>query len=394
VTNNKKLCSEFLYQCFVTEMTGKVPSLMEWSRFKQNLGGSTDTIPFVLPKIEDNEEFLTFIRGTMRNEIKDLKMNDWYHGQYKSDPTLESYPQFSRVLKEISKYSTLFIDNLCDEYNSGNGHRVGSRSLSIEKLALEISGFCGSKVTDDIRFMCSQVICDMEELICNHPFGEVTSVTVGHGGKEGYGLVTLGNTVTRLAKPEEKEDMASFLLSLVEVVTSQDESGLMLMGLYKTEDGSVCSRYNQREFSVVDAEHLLCKIYIVYERVRGGSRSSSKNPRSWFSHCHPMFGYTSTRLSEISTDILLLFQLLVDNNMWKKCFDLGGVNSDEDTAERTVLKLNNPLSKKIGGLPPLHDRSVSDVLLVDVEQGNEKNISAVGKRKDRETELQEPKSKR
>jgi hypothetical protein len=69
------------------------------------------------------------------------------------------------------------------------------------------------------------------------------------------------------------------------LLKSDDE--LSMMGLYRNETGGMNVRINNREVTVLDVEHWLCKLYWFSERDTGGSRSFSTRPSTHEAHLHP-----------------------------------------------------------------------------------------------------------
>jgi hypothetical protein len=145
----------------------------------------------------------------------------------------------------------------------------------------------------------------MEELICNLPFGPVIGIKLGHGSSVGRSILKLQQT--------NVDDMLEEIIQHLHGLTKFE---LILLSLYKDSDGTIRTRINNRVLNRVDAEHMLCKLYIVYERLKGGSRSTSVSPKLCFDHCHPTPGYDFLSLHPFCKDVIGAFRLMVDTGRW------------------------------------------------------------------------------
>ena len=203
-----------------------------------------------------------------------------------------------------------FINLLCDEGNT----EQSSRSNWIDSLCAIMMNQCSCRNVEKSRFQCSQIVANMEELISNCPFGEIGGITLGHGSSVGNSILVLQ------AKPTDCR-----LQEILEFIQALPHCDLELLSLHRYDDGLVRLRVNDRVFNCVDVEHMLCKLYIIFERLKGGSRSTSVSPRCFFEHCHPVKGVTFPKLQSISTNVFRVFQLMVEQGTWE--MDDGNVDA-------------------------------------------------------------------
>jgi hypothetical protein len=224
------------------------------------------------------------------------------HGQYQQDASLQKPADFENFINCVSKNIGGFIDLVCDECTTEQTSRVdwinGLCSILMDK--------CGCRDMVKTRFQCSQIVANMEELISNCPFGDIEGITLGHGS-------TVGNSILVL-KAQTIDDRLKEILQFIQALPDSD---LKLLSLHRYTDGLVRLMVNDRVLNCVDAEHMLCKLYIIYERLKGGSRSTSVSPRLFFEHCHPIQGIAFPRLQSISRDVFGSFRHMVDKGTWE-----------------------------------------------------------------------------
>lgn len=180
-----------------------------------------------------------------------------------------------------------------------------TRVECIDTLCSIFMDKCGCRDMVTTRFQCSQVLANMEELIANSPFGDVKGIGLGHGSLVGKSILDL--------KSENVDDCLDEILLFIQALPDYD---LKVLSLHRFTDGVVRLLANNRVLNRVDAEHMLCKLYIIYERLKGGSRSASVSPRLFFEHCHPIPGITFHKLQTVAKEVLVSFRGMVEEGNW------------------------------------------------------------------------------
>jgi hypothetical protein len=158
----------------------------------------------------------------------------------------------------------------------------------------------GGDANDQVIFVCSQVLMDLDEVIASLPCGVIESVHLGFGGKYGNAL---------LQSPNPIEDI---LLGF----TIMNAEALAVLGLCRSEDNVVRVLINGRPIHRGDAEHGLCKLYVYIEKEPGGSRAISLRPDTTSLHCHPVKDMVFSHAIQVSSMVLSTFKRLVNDDHW------------------------------------------------------------------------------
>jgi hypothetical protein len=131
------------------------------------------------------------------------------------------------------------------------------------------------------KFLAGIVLADLEEVL-KDPFGPVRRVTMGSGGENGYRAV--GGDDDEVSSSQCKQQaVLDAMVNHVQTLLGDDE--LCALGMVRRGDGVAVWKLNQRPFNAVDAEHWLCKCYVLGQYARG-TRSYNAH-RTARHHCHP-----------------------------------------------------------------------------------------------------------
>jgi hypothetical protein len=199
------------------------------------------------------------------------KNNEWLHGQYQQDSSLQNPHDFENFLDCVATNVGGFIKLICDDTTTEQSDVPTSRAHWIEELCSIFMDRCGCRELETTRFQCSQVLANMEEIVSCCPFGNIEGIILGHGSSVGRSILAL--------KAEKVDDCLDQILKLIHALPDLE---LQVLCLHRTTDGLVRLKANDQVCNRVDAEHMLCKLYIIYERLKGGSRSTSLTPRIFF----------------------------------------------------------------------------------------------------------------
>ena len=242
----------------------------------------------MIPAMEDLNDFLAFQKLTVeRKTIKSL--GQWTSGQHKSSipKTLQDYEQFAKFAQSVKDQ---LPDVLGDILQSNGRNRPDPRAYAVTCLKFMLLECCEHDATGNLQFIAQLIVSDLEEIF-DFPFGAADSsgVIAGNGGANGYQI--LCNGVDGLGSLKDALDMV-----IEHVDKHVPEEHLVIAGYYRDAGtDKVCNIINGRIFDATDAEHFLCKGWVITKLTFGHYRNS-KYPRSAKPHCHP------ERSKEIGTD--------------------------------------------------------------------------------------------
>ena len=155
---------------------------------------------------------------------------------------------------------------------------------------------------DDMIFIAQNVLQDIEEF-CNYPFGDpiATEVVAGHGGKEGLKMLkrggesikTLADALTMIVKAVNTPAVGIPAVGIpaVDATAVNKKNQDILAGIEGWErlegEDFLRNKLNGRPFSFPDAEHILCKSYVMASYTLGG-RMFSERPQATKPYLHPI----------------------------------------------------------------------------------------------------------
>jgi hypothetical protein len=257
-----------------------------WVSFFENDMGWSNKGPALLRTREDVEKFCRHLcsmnggrwTSKLRNTVSDQMSKSVPEGVTR---TPHSFRNFALSLFGCIQGFWQKWSNIISEKDEDSRKQV---QLALQQ-ALECCPGCTSSDISGGKtlFLAGIVLADLEEIV-DEPVGPVRYVHLGYGGKEGYESIYVGGD----AGTEEKEHTINFVLDAIVayVNNSVDDAILELLGLCRISSGTVVYKINLRPYSRVDAEHLLCKLYIVSQIARG--TRAYNNHRCARPHCHPV----------------------------------------------------------------------------------------------------------
>ena len=157
-----------------------------------------------------------------------------------------------------------------------------SRAERVQMFATFLTQASGCENEGNLPWIAQSTFADQEELFSNDPYGEVipSGIIAGPAGTDGHTLVK------RSGGPEDLGDCLVAIVVYVNDATKVPEMHLNILG-YKRLDGVVVSVVNLRPFNATDAEHFLCKAWVVAKHTFGHYRDSAY-PFFSKAHCHPL----------------------------------------------------------------------------------------------------------
>jgi hypothetical protein len=310
---------DFLLHSIVIRTLGKTHPLKSWCEYSRVGLGRTGT--WFLPGVGEMDDFLGFVRKAIEKTGKGKRRKNECH-DFTSEQFLrtldDQFKTFSGLHQVLSHWKLAAKTFLVDYVNDRCRHDASAnRELFIRKMLDQfVRGGC-SENGDRLKFVCSQVCADLEELIDDEPFGAIEDVCCGPGSKAGY-AVWNGVAQEKYSKQLKK--------------LSDDE--LMMQGLEKGPRG-VRVTLNKRLYSQVDLEHGSCKIGVFVPKLPGGGGSISVQPRKQAPHCHPVCTqsfeegiseHAIQEVREIACRSVQAFKRAILSGKWK---DPGGIMGEK-----------------------------------------------------------------
>jgi hypothetical protein len=311
--NNLVTATDFLLHSIVLRILGKTHALKSWCEFSRKRLKRIGA--WFLPGVKELEDFLGFVKKAVdktgeakkrKNECIDFNSDQFLRtldGQFKSHRGLQ---KVLRVWKTAAR-------RILEEWVQTEGGASATtpsdkRETFIRKMVnVFVSGGCQEK-GQKLRFVCSQVCADMEELIDGQPFSEVITVCTGPGSKAGGAVFDQAHHVEFMEHHE---------------LLSCDQ--LLMKGLERGGQG-IRVIYNKRYLNKVDLEHQCCKIGVYVPKLPGGGGSTSVRPRKQAPHCHPVCNIPfpdnisadeNKRIKEIAGNAVGAFKRAVLDGDWK-----------------------------------------------------------------------------
>jgi hypothetical protein len=157
------------------------------------------------------------------------------------------------------------------------------RAKSVLLLNSLLSSCCGYDETGHLHFLSQQIVADVEELF-DDPFGKVVTkgIIAGNGGEHGFSMLKNGG------QAETLEEALDVVINYVYEVAPKEY--LEMLGYKKRVfkgSTTVTNMVNGRPFNASDAEHFLCKVWLI-AKYTTPHYCSSKQPVGTKPHCHPM----------------------------------------------------------------------------------------------------------
>ena len=303
--NNLKSATDLLIHSIVLRITGKIRALKSWCEYSRNKLGRSCT--WFLPGVDEIEDFLSFVKSTVQNTTglnrRKNELMDFSSDQFLRtlDKQFKSYLGLEQVLREWKHAGSSLLKGWVQS-EATTKSSSGRENFIDSMVRVFVSAGCNND-GDKLKFVCSQVCADMEEVIDGLPFGDIRDVCTGPGSRAGYAV--LGT-----------DHHTDFMNQLS--VLSVDQ--LLMLGLERGDHGKVRVIYNKRYVNMVDVEHGGCKIGIYVPKLPGGGGSISANPRKQAPHCHPVCndGFEESissveykRVEEIARKAILAFKRAV-----------------------------------------------------------------------------------
>jgi hypothetical protein len=163
--------------------------------------------------------------------------------------------------------------------------------LRIESLLLNAMDDSAVKKYGRVKWMSCMILSDIEEFIVE-PFGKChdddeSSFTIPEGSSSWFGYdMVCRSIVTIHTTQTPRYTFQECLLAVVShILNNVSDIRLQILG-YEKVDGIVYNSVNLRPFSQIDAEHFLCKAWII-AKLTFGHNQISKIPELSHHYTHP-----------------------------------------------------------------------------------------------------------
>ena len=275
IKNNEEETKELLFAAIFATFIGRTSALEQWCKLKKTCDVGLDcrrkqNVVFY-PKRSEIKEIIHFMK--ICNESGKNGMTKW-----KSEQFAASLPAFCNDVEQFSNCMEIVIEKLgwlCERIIKILENKHGRCKREEIRKCIK----CVFRDTNDKKaqseFIANQILLNFEEVVDVLPNVEMSDCHLGYGSKT--------TSVWVACECSEKKKV---LQEIVKSVKKMKNEELKMVGLYRDEKNVVRVILNKRIMDVRDAEHLLCKLWIVMARVVG--KRPSINPKLSRPHLHPL----------------------------------------------------------------------------------------------------------
>ena len=282
---DRNILGDALFAITALRFTGRVSRFALYSSFKNN------TKKEFLPKGDENlETFIQFVKSTTKknpNKKSIQSMSPWLSRQHvESIPKhiRKSHACYASFLRKMATNKKKIVQTLIQILPTEKNANIESRHAAIQEIKSFLEACCGNTLTGNIEFMTHQIVADLENIF-GLLFGEVTAASVqgGHAGLLGY------TAIVWRQNGKEKQSFAAILDKIVHRVNdgTLGNKELAIAGFHRDKNGKVRNIVNGLLFSPTDAEHWLCKGWIMVKKTFNHYRNS-RYPKPLEPHLHPI----------------------------------------------------------------------------------------------------------
>jgi hypothetical protein len=288
---------QITFSALVLRFTGRI---LPHSLYAKSCGSKTWT-----PRVSDIELYLAFMKRCMVTKDPTDSISKWLSEQH-----LHSVPCATKTFTYFSTFLKLVkVDLLGVILRMTTGTKTRQESVNLLSDHLR-SCVVSSKSGGNFSFLAQQIIADVEEIF-DFPYGPVTpkGMKWGSGSFQGYEMLrNSDHTAT---------DFANVLSTIVRYFSqSSRKEELSILGYRRDHHNLIKNVVNGRTFNCTDAEHFLCKAWII-AKYTFPQYTASVQPLSSKPHCHPIkTGCAETfqlpYMTDIMMDIIALFEARTD----------------------------------------------------------------------------------
>ena len=232
---------------------------------------------FLLPGVANADEFLRFMKSTFQEgKTGNRTLGQWLTTQHEGSipSTTKNYTGFVSFIGAVCGHLPGTVTEMLQD-----GDDAAIRSVAVDTLSSMLLTCCKGDTSGHLQFMAQLIVADVEELF-DDPFGKVTSkgIVAGQGGKQGHDMLQKAGGAKKL-----EDAINSIIKYVTETATSEQ---LEIAGYKRDGEGIVVNLVNGRPFNASDAEHFLCKAWMIGKLTL--AHYNTKFPRPTRPHCHPV----------------------------------------------------------------------------------------------------------
>ena len=320
IQQNELLTLDLFFQCILVEVV-KVHVLVQWSRCIHQKD-------WFLPVVSDIPGFLHFV-DTYLSKTKATTTSRIIQEQYEINENFKDLGMFRRFFTHVSHQLESWLLKLVEStIHLTEGDKTDDLfSVTNKSLTAFIDGeHAMGDQSYKQPFHSQHILMNMNNLVAGFPFGKPIVPVVGFGAS--FGAQLLQDEKFNAEDSDMIKAVMARILERLEHKTTK--SDLTLLGLKKLDDGTVVVAINEMPLTVCLAEHCCCiQLYIV-ERMTGGTKGSSANPKLASPHCHPI-PHTDF-MTTVAAEALAMFKKLVVTKRWATSTNEdSSTDSDDDS---------------------------------------------------------------
>jgi hypothetical protein len=234
-----------------------------------------------LPDREEIKQFLAYVRTTINPKLGNAKMRGWVSEQHSTSiPNgLKEYNNFARFLNLVGLRLPVCIERMLDKTVNGE------RSQAIILLKVMLEGCNDGDDSGNVGFLAQQVVADVEEIFVD-PFGTVTSqgIILGNGSQHGFSMMK--NRRVDQHDMFTPDEALKLIIEYMEDYLCDEYIEMLGYRRNKKTDSKVVNKVNGRPISATDAEHFLCKAWVIAKYTLPNNTMAERS-KSTQPHCHP-----------------------------------------------------------------------------------------------------------
>ena len=265
-----------VFKSIILRFTGRLNSFLQYSIATNKVS--------MLPSLAKGEleAFLSFVGCTSKGPVK--RIPRWISDQHAHSIPKETkyYTGFVQFLTTVAQE----IENVVNKMLVVDDDESDQRYLATIQMRDMLQQCSQTRDNQRMDFLAHQVLSDVEEIF-DDPFGKVTpnSVHAGSGAEQGFKMLR-NNKDT--ASPHDLNHALEIIIEHMGEKTTN--VNLEMMG-YETwasrSKREVRNKVNGRPFSATDAEHFLCKLWVI-SKYTLPAYSTAIQPTATKPHCHPI----------------------------------------------------------------------------------------------------------
>ena len=325
---------QITFKAIVLRFTGR---LLPHSLYAKSCGKKT-----WCPEIDDIDQYLAFMKTSILNTNENESLSQWLSEQHLHSIPLstKNFSFFGRFLHELVLLLPAVVMQMMKDDNT--------REQAVKLLSDHLSSCCVSSNQDgNLPFLAQQIVADVEEIF-DFPYGQVTArgMKSGSGSCQGFEMFRKGGL--------HSADFSTVLSTIVSYFEqNSNDDDLMVLGFRRAVEATPSSMLrnvvNGRSFNYTDAEHFLCKAWII-AKYTFPQNSASVQPQASKPHCHPIkMGGSGTfqlpYMTDIMNEIIDSFEAMSDRRYITPTFCLTAGETGLQEGKCNVDKRTDDLSE-------------------------------------------------